>query len=66
MSIELESLDDYKARQPRPTIPTRFMPTGVACPKCGKEMVQDIIVTLACYPPKKLFLCESCKNIEYV
>lgn len=62
----LETLDDYKARQPKPNIPSRYRPTGVACPNCGNEMVQDTMVVLTSMPPKKLFVCQSCGQNEYV
>ncbi len=63
---ELESLDSYKSRLPSMPHRWRFAPTGVACPKCGSELVEDTMIRLPSNPPKRLFRCESCGNVEYV
>lgn len=65
--MTLQTLDEYKAKNPRnKTVQDRWQRTGVACPKCGKEMLQDSMVMLPSYPPKQYWQCSGCGHVEYV
>ena len=38
----------------------RFIPSGVACPQCNKELLVDKMVILTSYPPQQSYHCKSC------
>ena len=46
--------------------PTYPMASGIACPKCGKEMHYRGPEVLACYPPRKEVICLECGHNDYV
>ncbi len=53
----LEEFDAERARaiQPRPT------KNGIACPKCGEELVdQSPGTVLMCHPARVSIVCEAC------
>jgi len=35
-------------------------PNGLACPKCGEELIDSDAVTLSSYPPRKNIHCSIC------
>ena len=42
------------------------IPNGIACPECGKEMMDsNPYMTLASIPPKKNINCPSCGHIDF-
>ena len=59
---KLISLEDANARaRANYETDTRFHLNGIACPTCGKEMVDsDPYVTLTSDPPQKAIACEGC------
>ena len=38
----------------------RFIPSGVACPQCNKELLVDKTVILTSYPPQQSYHCKNC------
>ena len=38
---------------------------GLACPKCGSELMDKDAAILACYPPKRNVICSSCDYHGY-
>ena len=56
--LELKSIEEHN--KSRFTFLDRIG-TGVACPNCGKELIESQPgVILTSYPPQKLVHCESC------
>ena len=40
-------------------------PCGIACPKCGKEMVLNTKIQLTTVPPAKIIRCSDQENCKY-
>lgn len=65
MAKQLKSLDEHNSMSStihRGLFPPRPIPNGIACPKCGEEMLDtQPNVTLTSMPPKKNVGCSSDK-----
>jgi len=58
----MKSLDDYeKEKWSEIYSNSKANGTGIACPKCGDELVESWPGTLLCSnPPRKTVNCETC------
>lgn len=59
----LKTLEEHNESVMRSILDTwpREVPNGIACPNCGKELVDaDPSVTLRSHPPQKRVACKSC------
>lgn len=69
MEKKLKSLEDYNTQQreyhfnisiDKPVL------NGIACPKCGEEMMDsNPMVVLTSYPPQKNVNCSKCDYVGY-
>ena len=68
MAKQLKSLDEHNSMSStfhRSMMPQKPIPNGIACPKCGEEMLDtEPNVILTSIPPKKSVGCSS-KKCDY-
>ena len=66
--MSLKSLDEHNEQRRRALLydPDAQQPNGIACPECGKELL-DIQrwLTLASNPPQKRTGCQHCGYTGY-
>ena len=56
----LVSLEEANTKQAQKYVTPLTRPNGIACPKCGKELVDyDLNVVKACDPPQIKIRCEA-------
>lgn len=61
--MTLKTLEQHEKERTiaRDSLNPRSHPNGIACPKCGKEMIdEDCNIVLLCDPPRLSIHCESC------
>jgi DNA-directed RNA polymerase subunit M/transcription elongation factor TFIIS len=67
--MTLKSLEEYNAER-RAEIErrsdSRTKPSGVACPKCGEEMIVDMSMLYTSSPPQRMVVCMACKHQSYI
>jgi len=65
----MESLDDFNARRRQQREALNMpgpRPNGIACPKCGKELLDsNHSMTLTSNPPQKNVHCAACGYAGY-
>lgn len=69
MEKKLKSLEDYNAQQREYHFNVsidKSVLNGIACPKCGEEMMDsNPMVVLTSYPPQKNVNCSKCDYVGY-
>lgn len=41
-------------------------PSGIACPKCGTEMMVDMLSLYMSSPPQRMVFCRECRHQQHV
>lgn len=41
-----------------------LQPVNAACEKCGGQLFIDTRIVLSSYPPKNMYICKACGNVE--
>ena len=64
---DLQTWDEFVKNKNAAIVSRNYEKTNVACPKCGKPLYVNTLVTLACLPPKKEYVCfgEDCDWYGY-
>lgn len=62
--MPLQSLDDHN-RQRQIEMPKYPRPNGIACPKCGNELLDRDGNILTSNPPKKAVFCLECGHNDF-
>ena len=55
----LINLEEYEARRPKIELITETK-TGIACPKCGKELYRNETTCYPTFPPMYPVFCKAC------